>query len=361
MLNQKICRNLLLCLCGLCLVGCGVTRKATSDKGAPVPSSGLLALQVQGNRIITTSGSPLILRGVNAIDPLRHATDTTNHEGAGAYSEAYFAAMASWGANVVRLPVHPADWRNTSNANALAILDQAVNWAKQHDLYVIIDFHSIGMVHLNNYFIVPGGDDYSTSLNEIVAYWSTIAAHYKNEPAVAAYEIFNEPVHLGDQDNLSDWTNWKADAETIIDAIRTLDPQKIIIVGGLNWSYDLSAVSGNPINRTNIAYATHVYPGKNYAKDWDAAFGNIADSYPVIATEIGYLPGSAEDPIGENTYHAQAGETYTGRLKNYFVSKNISWVAWCFSASWRPVLLNDGNTYTPSTAGQYFKDWLASY
>jgi aryl-phospho-beta-D-glucosidase BglC (GH1 family) len=355
MLNHNLIKPLAICLCFLIFTGCGVTKKSTSDKGSPLPQSGLSALSVQGNRIVNTTGTPIILRGINAIDPLKHSRDITNWQGAGAFAEPYFAAMASWKANVVRLPVHPEAWRVSPAAESLAVLDQAIGWAKKHQMYTIIDLHSIGLIHRNEYEITTY-NNYTTSLNEVIAYWQTIAAHYKNEPAVAAYEIFNEPTNLSFPTQMSDWASWKNDAETIISAIRAIDPQKIIIVGGLQWAYDLSPVAANPISDTNIVYATHVYPGSNYNRSWDEAFGDLSSIYPVIATEIGYTPGSNAEPYGENRY-----PLYTNLLKNYFLSKNISWTAWCFSTVWEPQLITDQTLYTPSAAGQYFKDWLASY
>jgi aryl-phospho-beta-D-glucosidase BglC (GH1 family) len=50
----------------------------------------------------------------------------------------------AWGANVVRLPVHPVAWRARGQSGYFDLLDQALAWATELELHVIIDWHSIG-------------------------------------------------------------------------------------------------------------------------------------------------------------------------------------------------------------------------
>ena len=231
--TSTIVIRLYLCCIIICIItGCGFTKPRGDGAGANyTPSnSGLSQLRVSGNTIINVAGTPIILQGINAIDPLKQSTDIHNYQGAGPFNETYFATMASWGANVVRLPIHPENWRTTSNAAALAIIDQAVTWAKNNNMYIIIDFHTIGMLSTGVYEITTY-NNYTTDISEVQSYWQTIATHYKNEPAVAAYEIFNEPINFNNKTNMADWATWKTDAETIINTIRAIDQQKIVIVG----------------------------------------------------------------------------------------------------------------------------------
>ena len=353
-------RTLIIIIILVSIYGCGITKpRGTGASGAgpydPNYTSGISALHVSGNTIINAFGTQIVLQGINAIDPIKHSNDTGNYQGAGVFNETYYATMSAWGANVVRIPVQPDNWHSTSNASAVAIIDKAVGWAKAHNMYVILDFHSIGMLHTGIYQ-VDAFNDYSTSMNEVINFWNTMAIHYKNEPVVAAYEIFNEPVHIGSIYSMTDWASWKSDAESIIDSIRSLDPDKMIVVGGLQYAYDLSPAASTPISRTNIVYATHVYPKSNTNHSWDTAFGTLALSYPIIATEVGYLPGSTKDPIGELNY---TPGTFHDDLKAYIKAKKISWIAWSFSTVWEPQLLNDTTSFTPSTAGSFFKNWLS--
>lgn len=321
-------------------------------------SSELPALTISGNRIVTTAGTPIILKGVNALDPIIQVKDP--NAGAGPWTEEYYATMATWGSNVIRLPIHPKSWRDNIPLSNLAILDQSIAWAKDHNMYSIIDYHTIGLLHLNAYEKTDW-HDYRTTKKEVIEFWKTIATQYKDNPSVAAYEIFNEPVNLKNSTNMQDWLKWKADAEEIIAAIRAIDPHKTIIVGGLQWAYDLSPVAKAPIADNNIVYAVHPYPGSNYNHNWDTAFGNLSEKYPLIATEVGYRLGEGTAAYYLNTYRPQQKESYTEALLPYLKAHNISWVAWNFSKYWDPPLLQDETDFTPNSAGRYFKNGLKNY
>ena len=60
----------------------------------------LPAVHVDGNRFVNDRGETVVFRGVSIADP-----DKVKREGQ--WSPALFETLADWGANVVRLPVHP--------------------------------------------------------------------------------------------------------------------------------------------------------------------------------------------------------------------------------------------------------------
>jgi hypothetical protein len=117
---------------------------------------------------------------------------------------------------------------------------------------------------------------------------------------IAFYELFNEPVSGNDIATREDWLLWKTFAEELIDIIRVNDPDCLVIVGGLQWGYDLSYVLSFPVERENIVYATHPYPGTEWNRSWDEAFGKIKNQYPVFATEFGF---EMEGYFTEDLYH----------------------------------------------------------
>ena len=94
-------------------------------------------IRVEGNRFVDEEGASVVLRGVSFSDPDRL-------EQHGRWNRAYFEAAKSWGANVVRFPVHPRAWRARGEQAYLELLDQGIAWAAELGLYVIIDWHSIG-------------------------------------------------------------------------------------------------------------------------------------------------------------------------------------------------------------------------
>ena len=57
-------------------------------------------ISVSGNKFVNESGETLVFRGVNIRDP-------HNLEEEGHWTKAHFQEAKDWGANVIRLPIHP--------------------------------------------------------------------------------------------------------------------------------------------------------------------------------------------------------------------------------------------------------------
>jgi len=258
------------------------------------------------------------------------------------------------GANIVRIPVHPVAWRKMGREGYLALLDSGIQIAEGLKLYVIIDWHIIGNLKDEKF----PREIYNTTKGETIDFWKTIAKRYYLNNTVAFYEIYNEPSDFNGSLGKLTWPELKKIEQEIIDSIRTVDKKKIVLVSGLDCGYDLKPVAKKPIERAGIAYVSHPYPMKTshpWQKNWENDFGFVADKYPLLATEIGFMleteHGAHIPCIGTEAY----GDTLIG----YFDKKGISWTAWCFDPSWPPVLIKDWN-YTPSIQGQYFKKVLQS-
>src|SRR5690606_15726684 len=76
-------------------------------------------IRVQGHRFVDASGATVILQGVNISDP-------DKLESNGHYDRRLFEEIHAWGANVVRIPVHPSAWRARGKAAYFELLDRAV-------------------------------------------------------------------------------------------------------------------------------------------------------------------------------------------------------------------------------------------
>lgn len=310
------------------------------------PLFALEPIQVAGNRFVNPAGETVIFQGLSSSDPDKLAKD-------GHWNEAYFAEIAAWGANIVRLPIHPAAWREQTPEKYLALLDQGIVWAKKYNLYVIMDWHSIGNLQ-DKLFQNPS---YETSVEETTEFWRIIAARYKNEPAVAFYEVFNEPTVTGKMQGMT-WPQWKVIMTALIAEIRTIDPNKIILVAGFNWAYDLTQIRDEAFDLPNIAYVSHPYPMKREAPwedKWEADWGFVADKHPVVLTEIGFCLA------GEKGEHVPviSTEAYGPAITAYCEKKGISWMAWVFDPNWAPMMFSDWK-FTPTTQGRFFKNYWQS-
>jgi hypothetical protein len=140
-------------------------------------SADLPQVSVKANEFIINH-KPFVLRGLNTSDPEKLSNQ-------GHWNLAYFEAMKSWGANVVRFPVHPAAWRRLGKEKYLKLLDEGVLMARSQKMYVIIDWHSIGNLRTEMY----QADGYETTQKETFEFWRTMAKHFKGNHTVAFFEL----------------------------------------------------------------------------------------------------------------------------------------------------------------------------
>jgi len=300
-------------------------------------------IRVEGNQFVNESGDPVIFQGVNFSDPAVLARR-------GRWTRSHFEEAKNWGANTVRLPVHPENWRALGREDYLELLDQGVSWARDLDLYLILDWHSIGNLKEEKF----QNRGYITTAGETNEFWRAMSEHYAGEPVVAMYELFNEPTITGERFGDMTWQEWKAMNLEMIRIIRENHPRAVILVAGFDWAYDLIPVGKDPIEETGIAYVSHPYPQKREApweEKWEKDWGFVADTYPVILTEIGFaLPDEKGVHIP-----VTGDESYGKAIVNYTAEKGISWVVWCFDPHWSPYMFSDWD-YTPTRQGVFFRN-----
>jgi hypothetical protein len=305
----------------------------------------LSRISVSGNKFITPDGKPIIFRGLCTSDPDKLAREDR-------WNKTYFDAMKSWGANIVRFPVHPTAWRNRGHANYIKLLDQGIQWANELGMYVIIDWHSIGNLRSELF----QRDIYETTKKETFEFWRTMAIQYKENTTVAFFELFNEPTVFNGQLGVCSWADWKALMEETILIVRANGAKAIPLVAGFNWAYDLTPIAKEPINATGIAYVSHPYPQKRekpWEPKWTTDWGFAAEKYPVILTEIGFC---GADDRGAHI-PVISDESYGDAITKYCKEKGISYTVWVFDPQWSPMLFSDWN-FTPTRQGRYFKKAL---
>ncbi|NQT25711.1 cellulase family glycosylhydrolase [candidate division KSB1 bacterium] len=308
----------------------------------PNPQKTILPLiTVQGNKFVNAEGDTILFRGLAISDP-------DKLEGQGHWNKEHFEQVKKMGATLVRIPVHPIAWRERTPAKYMELLDQAVSWCTELEMYIIIDWHSIGNL-MTEMFQAPM---YDTTQKETYEFWRTIAIRFRGHNTVAFYEFFNEPTGYRGQLGPVSWSKWKKINEDLIEIVRSFDTEPIPIVSGFDWAYDLNHIRYEPIAADGIAYATHPYSMKRKAPwpdKWEENFGFAADKYPVIATELGFgLRG--EDKVDEDHYG------YI--ILNYLENRGISWMCWVYDAEWHPRMIKSWDDYSLTGCGEYFKKAL---
>ena len=167
------------------------------------------------------------------------------------------------------------------------------------DMYVIADWH-----------ILSDGDP-NTYVEKAVAFFSELSARYAEEAGLI-YEICNEP--NGD----TDWADVCRYAQQVIPAIRSNDPDALIIVGTPKYCTDLTGPLADPLPYENVMYAYHYYTG--FSKAYSYTLDQAREAgLPVFVSEWGINGGDADDL-------AKAEEFLT-----YLNGHSIGWVNWSLS------------------------------
>lgn len=188
----------------------------------------------------------------------------------GAHEDHYWTTQdfdncAAMGMNVLRLPftyMNLVDSNRNLKSDAFSRIDWFVSQCAQRNIYVILDLHGAfgsqnGMDHSGE--INDGNQLYNNPQNraDTLALWVAIADRYKNNPAVAGYDILNEPGIKGGLTTSLQWDFY----DDIYDAIRGVDQDHIIFIQSCWNVSDLPdpAVYG----WNNVVYSYHVYPWGN--------------------------------------------------------------------------------------------------
>ena len=312
------------------------------------PESTLSRISVKGNQFVDENGKTMVFRGVNTKDPYDlYLSDHWNPE--------YFGAIKNWGANIVRFPVHPRAWRELGIKEYLGLLDQGIKWADSLGIYVVMDWHSIGNLR-SEVFFLPG---YETTRAETFKFWRVISDRYKNNTTVAFLEFYNEPTTFNGKLGSVSWMEWKEIVEEGILIMRANGSKAVPLVAGFNWGYDLTPIAENPIDAEGVAYVSHPYPQKRpkpWEEKWEKDWGYVADKYPLMLTEIGFC-----GPDDKGAHVPVISEPdYVQILTDYCDKKGISYVVWVFDTSWDPALLKDWS-YEPTWYGEYWRKALREH
>lgn len=278
------------------------------------------ALHAEGSRLVNPAGQPVRLRGVMIPDPYRL-------DGERRFTRNLIAEVQASGANVIRVPVHPEYWQRDKDY-LWRYLDPVVTWAGDAGLYVIIDLHFIGN-------ITSGAGDQMPDLDQPAAdfadsFWISVASYFSTAPHVLL-EIWNEPADINADD-------WRSSAAHLVKLIRAQGANQPLIIGGLEYSRDLSWVLQNPLEDANLAYAAHIYPAHSQGF-WPRWFGDVAQRYPVIVSEWGYLD---VDSVDGPAYLKGSWKSYGEPLVAYLDALEVSWVACWYDDEWLPPMFNPG-------------------
>jgi Cellulase (glycosyl hydrolase family 5) len=237
-------------------------------------------------------------------------------------TEADLERMAALGFNSVRPAINSRVLLAQADPPAyseegFALLDRLIARSKAHGIYVILDMHGApgGQTGQN----IDDSEEDEPELfmdaayqDQLVALWTTIARRYKDEPAVAGYDLLNEPLPARTGAARAFKANLEPLYQRITKAIRAVDTRHIIILEGADWANDWSVFG--PRFDDNVVYQFHYYC-------WD---------HPATLKRIQkYLDERTrlDAPIWVGETGERDNAIYWATTQ-YFEANNVSWAFW---------------------------------
>lgn len=318
-------------------------------------------ITTRGKDLISTNGQPLLLKGINLGNWLLpegymfkfkttnspRRIETVINELVGedearrfwkTYHDNYITRadikfIKQSGFNSVRVPFSYRLFVSETMPISLEgegyrLLDNVVAWCKQERLHVILDMHAApgGQTgdNIDDSWGYPFLFESPESQHLTVSIWRKLAARYRNEPTVIGYDLLNEPIaHYFDAASLN--PRLEPLYRQIVSAIRQVDRNHIIFLGGAQWDSNFK-VFGPPFD-PKLAYTFHKY-WMDVNQGAIQEYLNFRDKY-----KVPIWMGES----GENT------DEWISSFKTLLETNNIGWCFWPYKkleATSCPVSIN---------------------
>lgn len=274
-------------------------------------------LTTKGSKIVDMNGSEVWLTGCNWFG---YNTGTNLFDGVwNCNLKESLRSIADHGFNLLRVPmsselllqwkngVYPkANYNNAYNEelnsmNSLEIFDYVLSLCEQNGMKVMIDIHSVKTDAAGHNHPVWYKDDLKEA--DFIESLRWIAARYKDNDTIIAYDLKNEPHGKASETPHAIWNdsndpdNWKKVAEKAGNAVLNENPHALIVIEGIQiyptdikannfksadekdyyntwWGGNLMAVRDYPIDfgskerNAQIVYSPHDYGPLVYKQPW---------------------------------------------------------------------------------------------
>jgi endoglucanase len=298
-----------------------------------LPSNMAPRLHVEGRYLKDPCGNTVILRGLSHINPASFGSSRPNFK----FVTDKITAPNLY-TRVIRLPIDPNGWNSNPDHYFNNYVKPLVDYITEKGLYVIIDWHYVA--------------NFEDNISKTNAFWDYMAPKFKDYTNVI-YEPYNETRRT------YNWSDWKHLVQPLINRIRAMAPNTIIIVPSPQYDQHLKEAATSPFDDpgpgSNLMYASHNYKGSWYRGNWDQEVGVVAKVHPVFVTEFGY---------DVDSYEGGTQSTVGDFLKSKYEQYEVSWVAWVADMHWIPRMYDPkfGNEYVllcgEGFMGCFIRDWL---
>lgn len=334
---------------------------AQAGQAQTASAAALTMLRTSGRKIVNASGATVQLKGFNlggwfvmedfmspmdagSIKDTYTVMKTLNNRFGTAvqqslmktYQDTWIKAsdldnIKNAGFNAVRVPVWWGQFFSLDNPtiqgwrpDAFEQLDALVANAAARGLYVIIDMHgAIGGQNDQNTTGQAGRNAYWSNAefqSNTAWMWWQIANHYKGNPAVAGYDVLNEPMGAPNKEAV-----WNAYAN-LYKSIRSADPDHILFMEGTfgSWNWDMLPAPST-YGWTNVVYEMHEY-------QWNGSDATIRAGAEAQARDFNnHAAWNVPGYIGEfNTFRGDAA-IWRHSIDTYN-NAGLSWTMWSYKA-----------------------------
>lgn len=349
------------------LIVLGATLIGVATANANPPVKALPQLHTKGNKVLDELGNVVRLRGVNC------ACMEWTSDGEGHILDTLKVAIHDWKSNFVRIPLSQDRWfgmgpeQRDKGASYQALVHRIVDYCATNRCYVLLDLHWNDCQQWGSNI----GQHIMPDTNSLT-FWRACSREYRNNPAVL-FDLYNEPHN-------TTWDIWLNGGEIserngagarqgrfapvsyhtpgmqrVLDTIRAMGADNVVVCGGLDWAYDLSGfLKGYALkdpNGNGVIYACHAYNNKGESIDkWLSHLDAALPYIPVVMSEFG----------GQNRgATVNQPNAWVDRVIKEMDKRKCSYTAWDLHPSAGPTLIKDW-TYAPTPSfGSLVKASLA--
>ena len=343
-------------------------------------------LTTKGSKIVDMNGSEVWLTGCNWFG---YNTGTNLFDGVwNCNLKETLASIADHGFNLLRVPMsselllkwkkgeYPkANYNNAYNEelnsmNSLEIFDYVVSLCEQNGMKIMIDIHSVKTDAAGHNHPVWYKDELTEA--DFIESLRWIAARYKDNDTIVAYDLKNEPHGKPPESPVAIWNdsndpnNWKKVAEKAGKAVLKENPHALIVIEGIEiypkdiksnnftssnkedyritwWGGNLMGVKDYPVDfgsetlNKQIVYSPHDYGPIVYKQPWfekEFTFESLKkdawDPYWLYITDEGIAPIL----VGEWGGFMQGDNLkWMNYMRQLIDEKKLNHTFWCFNAN----------------------------
>lgn len=247
-------------------------------------------LKIAGNQIVNQKGDTVALRGMSLF--------WSQWIGKYYNYDCMKWLRDDWKCTVVRAAMGVESGGYLTNpATEMAKVKTVIDACIDLGMYVIVDWHD---------------HNAHNHQAEAITFFKEIASLYGSKPNII-YEIYNEPEQVS-------WLNViKPYAEAVINEIRSIDTDNIIIVGTPTWSQDVDVAAANPLSFENVAYALHFYAASHKQSLRNKALTALNKGVALFVSEYGTCEYTGTGIID----YVELGKWY-----DFMDEHKLSWCNW---------------------------------